>query len=264
MHTIELSYPRSKKREYYTAPSKWNELSKKQLIQWANICLKGIAMEQAEKQAVKFLYNMNFTTFRILKVGQVLQLTDTLSFLWQRNQLNKWIIKHFWCGARKYYGPDDSLANLSIMEYRIAEIYYHKYIYTHAKKELILLVATLYRRKRKTLITDDIREDLTEYGISKRAKVFSSLPAQVLHAVLLNYEGCRNHIIQQYPRAFKTADSPENKREFFDLEKLIEALAGDKFGTFAETEKTNLHRFFRHIVSSIEKVEEQKAQLKAP
>ncbi|MFN8407002.1 MAG: hypothetical protein U0X71_05920 [Sphingobacteriaceae bacterium] len=257
MNSIEIKCA-SGKTEVYTAPSSWDELSPKQLKIWSAICLQPIPMIEAKKHIARLFYCIPNTTFKYLKVGQVLQIADTLSFLFESNQLNKWLIKSVRSGFIRYHGPNDFLANLTIAEYRCTELYYQAYVRTQEKKWLILLMATLYREKRKGEITDDIREDLTEHGIAKRERHFSKISPHLLQACLLNYEGCRNHLINKYVRAFKPNQS-EQSNEIFDLEEVIEAFAGDKFGSFSETEKTNLHRFFRYMVSSIEQLEENKA-----
>ena len=245
------------KTEMYTAPASWDELSPKQLRWWSAICLQSTPLNDAKKQLVKLFYHIPHRTFKHLKTVQVLQIADTLNFLLESNRLTKWLIKSVRCGFVRYYGPGDFLANLTIAEYRCTELYYQAYVRSRDKQWLVQLMATLYRLKRKDKITDDVREDLTEHGITKRTHRFSKLSPHLLQACLLNYEGCRNHLISEYARAFKPADQSEQSNKIFDLEEVIEAFAGDKFGSFSETEKTNLHRFFRYLVSSIEQLEEE-------
>ena len=257
MNRIEIKRP-SGKTEVYTAPASWDELSPKQLRYWSAICLQSIPLNEAKKQLVKLCYRIPQRTFNHLKTGQVPQIADTLNFLFENNQLTKWLIKSVRWGFVRYYGPGDFLANLTIAEYRRTELYYQAYVRSTDKQWLALLMATLYRRKRGNKVTDDIREDLTEHGVEKRSRRFSKLSPHLLQACLLNYEGCRNHMINQYARAFKPTGPSEQSNEIFDLEEVIEAFAGDKFGSFSETEKTNLHRFFRYMVHSIEQLEENK------
>jgi hypothetical protein len=256
MNRIQISRPTGQV-EAYTAPASWDELTPKQLSYWSAICLLSIPLNEAKKQLVQLFYRIPQRTFKHLKTVQVLQIADTLNFLFENNQLTKWLIKSVRWGFVRYHGPGNFLANLTIAEYRYTELCYQSYIRTHDKEWLVQLMATLYRPKRKDKITDDIREDLTEHGVFKRKRRFSKLSAHLLEACLLNYEGCRNHMIKQYAGAFKPVGPSEQSSKIFDLEEVIEAFAGDKFGSFSETEKTNLHRFFRYMVSSIEKLEEE-------
>lgn len=254
MNILEIKRA-SGKVEIYTAPASWDELSPNQLKIWSAICLQSIPLTDAKKRLVKLFYRIPDQTFKHFKTVQVLHISDSLGFLFENNQLTKWLIKSVRCGFVRYYGPDDFLSNLTIAEYRCTELYYQGYIRTQEKKWLVLLMATLYRKKRNGKITDDVREDLTEHGITKREHRFSKLSDHRLQTCLLNYEGCRNHLISKYARAFKPTNQTEQSSEIFDLEEIIEAFAGDKFGSFSETEKTNLHRFFRYMVSSIEQLE---------
>ena len=259
MNQIQITHPNGK-IENYTAPRAWNELTAKQLVAWSHICLQKIDLNDAKKQLVKLFYHIPKKTFRYLKIGQILQIADTLNFLSEKNECSKWPIKSFRCGFKRYYGPGDSFSNLTIAEYRCAELYYQSYIRSQNKCALVFLMATLYRTKRKGKVTDDIREEFNEHLVLKRFKRFSKLSDQLLQACLLNYEGCRNHLIDKYARAFTKTDSSQTSNEIFDLEEVIEAFAGDKFGSFNETEKTNLHRFFRYLVHSIEQSETQSKQ----
>jgi hypothetical protein len=261
MHQIELSYPKGKPFAF-TAPSIWNELTRQQLLHWSAICLKKIPLCLALNEALKGFFGLPGKLFDQLNRGQLLQLADTLSWLKEDSQLKNWLIPSIRQSLTRYYGPKDYLNNLTIAEYRRTELYYHTYARTGSKRWLLLLVATLYRKKRSTPIDDDIREELTEQGVQQRAGRFYSLSAPLLQAVLLNYEGCRNQLMWQYARAFKRGLPELYRDETPDLEEVIEALAGDKFGTFVQTEQTNLHRFFRYLVNTIKRSEEEKTNLK--
>lgn len=258
MNQIQINYPNGT-AESYTAPSSWDELTPRELKIWASICLHPISLIDAKKILAQFFYRISAKTKKHLKTMQLLQIGDTLDFLFDKNNLTKWIIPRFRHRFRRYYGPEDAFANLTIAEYRRTELYYQSYVHTQDNEWLIKLTATLYRPKRKGTITDDIREELTEHGVFKRSKRFKKLKPYLLQACLYNYEGCRNHLIEKFASAFKKSESSEQSKKLFDLEEVIEALAGDKFGSFNETEKTNLHRFFRYVVTTIEKMEEQNA-----
>ena len=259
MNAIEISYQGKTVR--YNTPANWNELSKHQLLAWAKICLSKIDLNSAKKRAVQHVCGLRRGIVQRINLGQILQIADTIGFLGQKNMLNKWVIRSFWRGICKYHGPADALANLTIAEYRMTEVYYQLFVQTGDKKHLLALVATLYRPKRKGVIKDDIRADLTENGVQIREKRFKKLPGHVVEAILLNYEGCRNSIISQYAAVFKPTIRGEAKNKINDLEDIIEALAGDKFGTFSETEQTNLNRFFRHLAHCIARAEEETSKL---
>lgn len=233
-----------------SAPSHWNELTSTHLLTWSRICLQAVPLQTAQYLAVAGMYRIPMEILKKLKEAHLIQISQTLAFLFKKNCLSKWVIKSFSYRAKRYYGPEDHLANLSIFEYRCTELCYQSYLKNQDKKSLVLLVATLYRPKRKGVIQDDVREDLSDYQVSRRAKRFKKLHPEIVHAILLNYEGCRNLLMHQYGAAFSTK-APEDIA-VFDLQELIESIAGGAFGSFAETEKTNLHRFFRYLVKMVQ------------
>lgn len=242
----------------YSAPSCWNDLDQKTLISWASICLKKIPLSWAFKLAIISVYVIPKRIFNQMNEGHFLQIRETLKFLYEKNNLNRWVIPHFYVGFTKYYGPADALANLTIAEYRKTELLYQMYVRTGKTDQITQLIATLYRPKRKGVIHDDIREELNEGSVKKRYAEFERLSPAFRHAILLNYEGCRNFIFQKFQPAF-ISNGPETN-ELNDLEVIIEAVAGEKFGNFVETEKTNLFRFFRHLVVQIERADEMKTE----
>lgn len=233
------------------APSNWNELDSTDLLTWSRICLQSVPLQTANYLAVAGMYRIPEEILEHLKERHLAQISHTLVFLFKRNCLSKWVIKSFQYQSKRYYGPDDHLANLSIFEYRCTELCYQSYLKNQDRKSLILLAATLYRPKRKGAIQDDIREDLSDYEVSRRVKRFKKLHPELLQAFLLNYEGCRNLLMHQYAEAFSSKNE-EDHIGVFDLQHLIESLAGAPFGSFSETEKTNLHRVFRYLVKVVQ------------
>lgn len=233
------------------APSSWNELNSTHLLTWSRICLQTVPLQTAKYLAVAGIYQIPTEILESLKEPHLLQISHTLAFLFNKNRLSKWLIKSFKYQTKRYYGPDDHLANLSIFEYRCTELCYQSYLKNQDRKSLILLTATLYRPKRKGTIYDDIREDLSDYEVNRRVKRFKKLHPEILHAILINYEGCRNLLMHQYAEVFSTK-TRDDHANVSDLQYLIESLAGAPFGSFSETEKTNLHRFFRYLVKMVQ------------
>ncbi|MFD2163667.1 hypothetical protein ACFSJU_14755 [Paradesertivirga mongoliensis] len=254
----------------FSAPENFNEFTEQQLVAWAALCLKKLNVDDLVRAVMIIFYRIPFDLFKKIPDSQKVQLAPTLRFLFGKNTLTRWIIKELsiWSlfkGTQKLYGPDDRLANCTIAEYRALELYYQAFERLKVKGErekandfLDLLIATLYRPKRKGVIDNDIREPMSEHAVMQRAKRMRSLSRKMRHAILLNYEGIRLFIRENYldnlPKGKATAGDG-----LFDFNGIILSVAGSKFGTKAETEKALLYDFLNHVVITSEALElEQK------
>jgi hypothetical protein len=266
----------SKKKFEFTAPSNWNEVNEKQLIAWAAICLKKLEFGEAIRMALIVFYSIPPIKFFLIPESQKVELAPTLEFLFGPNKLIRWIIKEvkiasFLAMTRRYYGPEDRLSNITIGEFRRLEFYWQAFTksyelsaksYEHrdsAEGFLDLLIATLYRPKRKGLIDKDVREDISEHGLRLRAEQMAKLPRKVRHAILLNYEGCRAYIREKYLDKLPKGES-KSESEIFDYNGIILSVSGGKFGTFKETESAPLYEFLQHVVDTAEEVERLKSR----
>jgi len=249
----------------FTAPSGWNELTKRHLFAWCGILRQEMDLETAMDAAVMLLYGIPVGLLARLTPVQRLQLSESLAFLRGENRLTSNVIERITLLGRVYYGPAGRLGNLTIGEYRRTELYYQLWLETRDSELLRLLAATLFRPRGKGK-ADDIRQAVSEARIQRRAGRFKLLHPNWLQAVLLFYEGCRASIIRLYPRVFvksKTVEGekiqPEKQRwKLVDLEGHILAYSGDKLGTFTETMEVNMHVFFKHMQQRLEEYERLK------
>lgn len=276
MNHLQIFDERGKKHSF-TGPAKWSELTEQQLLAWAGLCLKKLPFDHMVKAAFILLYRIPPKLFFRVPGSQIIQIAGRLEFLWKENKLTSWLIKEIQFRGTKYYGPANSLSNITIAEYRITEIYYQAYLRTKDKHYLYLLLATLYRPKRKGIINSDIREDIREYEINRRADKFKGvqigsirvfgIKTKYLQAVLLNYEGCRNYITSTFPTVFTRRSNneirPTNSERLFDFEEVIDTVAGGAFGDAEKTGNTNLFRFLKYLSKQIEQAEELKRKSKS-
>lgn len=246
-------------KKRFTAPSEWNELSKKQLFMWSGIVRQKITVDFALKSAVLLFYKIKISLFNKMNEAQQVQLKQTLDFLASGNELTKNVIGSFRLFFTRYYGPANRLSNITVLEYRRTEIYYQLYQRTGEGRFLNLLCATLFRPKGKGKADEDVRNPILEIGINRRARLFKWLHPNLRHSILLFYEGCRNYIHSSHKAIFKTtAERKQNKKNLFDFEEIIIAVSGEKFGSFKETGETNLYRFFKHLENRMEEAERLK------
>ncbi|MBC7615344.1 MAG: hypothetical protein H7202_04695 [Pedobacter sp.] len=243
----------------FKGPSNWEEITPKQLRTWGKVCLMRAKVDDAMKAISFIFFNIKREIFEQLDEGQHHQIHYKIGFL-RKNDCYFWIIPSFWFMLRKYYGPANRLSNLTINEYRLTDLYYQLYISTNDPNFLNLLIATLYRPKRKKASHNDLREDYQEIIAVKRAKLFKWLPGSLKYAILFNYEGCRFYIHghPKFSKLFKKG-SAGNKKELYDYDVMIQTVAGGAFGNYKETGAINLYTFLEHVVRQIEEVEKLKS-----
>jgi hypothetical protein len=125
------------------------------------------------------------------------------------NGLTRQLLPILRIGLKKLYGPADELANLSFVEFIKAESAYIAYAKTRDPEALDLLVAILYRAKRKDYdptspdFDGDIREKYNDHLLAGRVKLVSRLPLATRQAIFLFYDGCRSLILKQYSNVFR-------------------------------------------------------------
>jgi hypothetical protein len=244
------------KGKNYTAPATWQQLTRDQFLIWVKIYTRGLKVEQAFLLASILFYKIPKRAFFKLNAVEHYEISKTLNFLWDQHKLVKWMIPSVQIWFKKYYGPDDRLANSTIKEFRFCELYYHLYKKTGDEKLLDLLIATLYRRPGANDAGNDEREKLTDIKVRKQAGKMNRLSEPVRKAILFNYEGCSSYIRAKYPRIFKPSKSKTEALP--DMEELIKTVAGGKFGSFKETENTPIYLFLDHLSLHIEESEKSK------
>lgn len=257
MHIIQITLGGRLKQ--YAAPANWNELNRKHLLQWCSILRMELRRKEALTMAVYLFYKIPMGIFSQASAAQDAQLRQTLDFLTQ-NALTKNTLGYIRILFKKFHGPANRLANLTIAEYRRTELYYDLYIKTGKKQFLYLLAATLYRPAGGDS-DNDVRCRLTEKGVIRRANFFKwSLHPNALMAIKLFYEGCRQYIFKSHPIIYKPNPKKATKQSYsiVDLEDHILAFSGDKLGNFNETQETNLYIFLKHMSQRIEEYEKRK------
>ncbi|MGJ1295528.1 hypothetical protein ACR777_15080 [Sphingobacterium spiritivorum] len=260
-HKIEFKI--ESKSHFYEAPADWNSMQKKDLHKWAGIVLRNQTIEDSLEIAVYSLYNLPKGLFCNIPSIYMLQLKDTLRFL-ATNTLTKNVIGTIRIFGKKFYGPGNKLANLTIAEYRRTEIYYQLYQKTKSPQFLLLLVSTLYRPHGNNINGDDLRCAIDEGDIHSRADFFKwALSHNLRCSILLFYEGCRSYIIENHPEVYKPISNnnhdpfnqTKNSNELIDLEDHILSYAGGKLGNYKETSESNLYLFLKHMTQKIEELE---------
>ncbi len=256
MHTVDLNIKNLQGRVVYdkthTGPACWKELTREQLLYWAAAMGTNLKLDNARMYLAFLLFGIPHKVTRYLHKADCMQIGDKIRWMFKKNLLHNWLIPVVYHRAFKYHGPKSSLANLTVKEYQLTELCYDQYGITKETGYLDTLAAILYRPRRFFRIDDDIRVALTNRGYVKRAKRFKTLSPAFKHAIYLNYEGCRNHIIDRNPDVFSVKKTGAKAiKTITPWNKIVESAAGGKFGTMRETKESNLHEFLSELGARI-------------
>jgi hypothetical protein len=250
----------------YTGPSVWNELNPDQLKSYAKLLLRKESQKDIVKLLLCIVFRIPFNQFLKLKEFQITQLSPLVEFLQNgQNHLDKWIIPTLEIKHKNLFGPVNKLANITIREFRYLELYYNAWKNSKDDKYINQLISCMYRPASTAVVDIDIRLPLSEIELNKRAVfIDKELPQHTKHAILLNYEGCRNFIFNKYSQwVFKKTDIESNQpasKKLYDYDEMIQAVAGSKFGNYKETSDSLIFPFFDHLSNQIEHLEKSKSK----
>lgn len=234
-------------------PSKWNELTSKQLLYiasmwqtWRDTMQRGATM--LHYKTALFIELMNNTEAEKKKVIEwlgMIKKTDvnifsTLDFLFNDITLTKNLFPTLSLGVfSKYYGPHDGLANVSIGEFSFAITFYNRYSKTKNIADLDKLIAILYRPKNKNADeTGDARKPFKKHLIEAYEIELRQLQLKYKQAVYLYFIGCMEAWSRRYQFVFSKAEGSSSGSGTPFINIIIE-LAGGKFGTFDQTFEQN-------------------------
>lgn len=235
MHIISLN------NQEFKAPSKWEELTATDILDICAVLQAGQSTTVTNHLLAVRLFKVPSKLFYKLREGQKVQLHECLTWLTGKNDLQKWLLKVVMVGKTKLYGPQDRLSTMTAEEFMYAEAAYERWQTEENPAYLDMLFAVLYRKKRWYL---NIRKAFDPAKLDEQEKIAGKLKLYVKKAVALNYAGCRNLMIAKHPNIWKKAQEPENQvrlgPKMTNWSGIILDLSGDKFGTYAQTTKTNI------------------------
>lgn len=240
---VELHY----NNESYSIPEQYNELTGMQLIKLAPL-LKSNATNAMllSLQVLQVLMNKSTAAFFFLSLDLRERAMKYVQWVFEKNTLTEQLLPEI----DGYYGPKSKFDNLTLEEYHCSEIFYAEFIATADAQALDKLVAVLYRKPKSVFYNQskdtagDIRKEFNEHEIEYWEKKVSRWPMDTKQAILLWYDGCRQHLIQLYsgvfaPTAPVQEGSDQSERGMFGVIRQI--ADGGKYGQFAEVKKLNIH-----------------------
>lgn len=222
----------------YSIPSKWDELSGKQLkrIAWLSTRkLNGLKLTKLFfyilTMKLPFWKRVRLQYFYLIQAGMeergdFLTLVDNFheNRTFTSQLIPKLRIKRsfLWLTSVLLLGPDSKLANCTFWEFIEAERHYLNYLrlskegkLDQAKESLHRLIATLYRQrnpKASKLMDSDLRIPLNSKGLRWRLAIVSKASESEKIAILMWFEGCRNTIMKAFPLVFPVPSESEKRK----------------------------------------------------
>jgi hypothetical protein len=182
---------------YRSIPSSWQELTAKQLLFIAPRLLS--PRFNIKDEIVAFLLQIKKKHLRRLNLSQMNGLHQSIDFLYKEIDLMcnpAPVIRRRW---RSYRGPQRKLKDMRFGQFIIADTFYIKYMYTRNERDLDLLIASLYVRKK----------GFDPGGVEDIARHIKKMRYSRKQAILLFFTGCRKYISRRFPELFPEKDKNE-------------------------------------------------------
>jgi len=246
-------------RRRYLMPENFNELTGAQLIRIARMLKAGI---MDELKLLRILLNKSRIKFWCIPLDAKARMLNLFDWVFAANTLTAQLITSY----KGYYAPKGEFDNLTLAEFHFTELFY-KMIIEGNDDALNSLIAVLYRKPKRNYdfgkdVDGDARiefnANLIEYNSKRIARLFSG---EVKTAMMMWYDGCRQHLTELYNEAFSSPGAQETVDEY-GMYNLIRNLSGDRFGTIKEVEKVFVHTAFVEVEKIIEDNKKTEAEIK--
>lgn len=244
----------------YVGASKWNELTESDLIALAKASEYGLNIAKSKMLMAIKLYKIDYKSFMNLSHENKYHITKLCNFLFEKCELNRWVIKKIRIGLRSYYGPEDYLSDLTGAEMAWLEAKFSDYQKDFKLSVIDEIIAILYRPKP---LFSSKRLPFSEELAEKTLKRVKLLPRAVKLAIFLNYKGCRNYIIDMHPVIYSGESTSSTKKNHSKSvwEPVLRKIAKTGvFGDYDSTKKQNFYTILAELTDMI--LESQELQKK--
>ena len=170
---------------------------------------------------------------------------------------------------RVFYAPADELANLSIYELGMSFSYFEAYLNTNDEAHAHYLLALLYRpsrpittKERESAWGGDRRQPIRGYEgkVDERVKLVKTLPMLAQRVILFWFAGCRQKIVDSYPKVFKR-DSESSRGVNYGWGGVLLSIAeAGPMGNLNEVSDNHYSNALTYLSMKADEVEEAKRQ----
>lgn len=231
-------------------PKTWNELSLQQLQSVTKCLLQKLSKTRFRVEMLRIFTDLLILqkphTYRnrtphflvkfphheqcFLSADTIRDMGATFDWLTEPSDLHAQLLPVVKVGFKKYYGPADTLTNITFNEYISANELYTVYMATKNEKFLNQFIAALYRLEDKKYIPNDPnfsgdrREPFNPFTLEKRAVKIAKLDDVSKTIILLYYTGCRRELQRRFPDVFNGEESSDPKKGIPGLAGLVSRL----------------------------------------
>lgn len=244
-------------KKWYNVPTKWNELTAKQLVKIIAVFEAPGEVDEARMKLLKILSGISVWRWVMTDVEELNEYLYLTDFLLQANSLTENVRPKY----KGFAGPSSDFENLLMCEFAYTEPLFFKWVEESSIDALNQLVAILYRKKKKGydegLNKDgDVRIAFNEYECKYFSnKKISKWPIDVKKAVAFWYDGCRRKLIEDFPEVF--GGSGESAK-YGLLETIMDVAKEGVHGNFKDVEKLPV----RMVMVSIDKAIREAEKIK--
>ncbi len=247
----------------YSGPSSWEELDCEGLLAYAKVMSsKDLSEAQIQHQLVMRLMHIPYSLYKKLPETERLKTHEAIDWIYNPNNISAWLIPVIKSGRTKLFGPEDGLSDITGEEFMYSELAYERYLFDKNPDHAIDIFSALYR-KRRFWSTD--RRLFSGKFMEKLERAGNSMSPVLKEAILINYAGCRNQIIALHPHVWVKklgtgADGDDIDGQKTSWASLFLDIAGDKFGDYKSTLRTNLW----HLLKDMDKKAQNAESIKQP
>lgn len=213
-------------------PQSWEELNLRQFTDVAHIFLKKCSEYERNMKLLWALSGLSAEEFTEEDPEEWEKRFPELDFLKEIK-----FQKSFVPEAGIYKGPEDELNNFSFNQLVTSFVFFDQYKKTQQPEDLDKLLSVLY-----------LEGDFDKKNYADNFSRFALANEDFKKTAYLNYFGLRQHFAELYPAVFSnTEEETASYSKLNPWDRLVDDLAGPKFGKKSEVGENNAHEIFIHL-----------------
>jgi hypothetical protein len=253
----------------------WSELNEREFL--PVIKYLGMVEERPEAKYMLPLLCSNIPQAHYELFGDIAaeQLLANLSFLYRFDELpSQWLVPKLTVQKKwthqALFGPKEKLKNIVFEEFMFAESFLDAYYQKKDLEHLYKFAAILFRPKGGNKnTTGDIREPFNRHTVDARAELIKKIDMGVLQAIVLNYNGCKAHMMRLFPYIFVPNETEDNapeadqespQKSFSWLEASIK-MADFRQSELENIQKANLYGILQLLNTKLKDNEQMKVEI---
>ena len=237
-------------------PKSWNDLTHSQMTKIAQLIHRQEPGLRFDKKVFLILAGTRFWQLRkkaitryILSQVPLSELRQHFEFIYSQNNRTIFLPQITIKGIT-YYAPKDRLSNVSIDEFSVADDLHSQFRKTQNPEYLYYLMAVLY------VTTAQPRPAFDKYDLEDKVKHFKKVPLELLLATELTYFGCKNNLVQRFPKAFPKGAQKPNAKNYGVAKVILQMTKGD-LSKLENIKKINTYTFFEQFQDDIIQAKKQ-------